>query len=92
MSTREKALSIFNQLNEHQLEGFIAMFGEIFPDPGCAAQPSENAAANDECAQAERNEAFDEIEQIIKNKITAVSSDFDYKAEYLAYLDERYGV
>ena len=32
MSTREIAYGIFNQLNEHQLEGFIQMFGEFFPN------------------------------------------------------------
>ena len=31
MSTREIAYSIFNQLNENQLEGFIRMFGDFFP-------------------------------------------------------------
>lgn len=32
MSTREIAYGIFNQLNENQLEGFIRMFGEFFPN------------------------------------------------------------
>ena len=32
MSTREIAYGIFNQLNENQLEGFIQMFGEFFPN------------------------------------------------------------
>ena len=30
MSTRELAYSIFEQLNEEQLEGFIAMFGKFY--------------------------------------------------------------
>lgn len=85
MSTREMALSIFNQLNEKQLEGFIAMYNGIF-----SAQ--SETSDNNEYAQTERNKAFEEIEQFIKNKITPVSSDFNDRAEYLAYLDERYGV
>lgn len=31
MSTRETAAYIFEQLDEEQLEGFIAMFGKFFP-------------------------------------------------------------
>jgi len=31
MSTKEMAYSIFNQLNEEQLKGFIAMFEKFYP-------------------------------------------------------------
>lgn len=31
MSTREMAYSIFQQLNEEQLKGFIAMFRDFYP-------------------------------------------------------------
>jgi hypothetical protein len=31
MSTKEMAYNIFNQLNEEQLEGFIALFGKFYP-------------------------------------------------------------
>ncbi|MBO5104190.1 MAG: hypothetical protein J6B74_03910 [Ruminococcus sp.] len=31
MSTREMAYNIFNQLNEEQLKGFIAMFERFYP-------------------------------------------------------------
>lgn len=31
MSTKEMAYSIFNQLNEDQLKGFIAMFERFYP-------------------------------------------------------------
>lgn len=83
MSTREKALSIFNKLNERQLEGFIAMYNGIFT--------VEDESCEEQSEQAKRDEAFDELEQIRKT-IKPVSADFDEKAEYLAYLDERYGI
>ncbi len=52
MSTREIALSIFDQLNEEQLRGFIAMFGEMYPavnsETRAALSEAEDIAANPE--------------------------------------------
>ena len=50
MSTRETAYQIFEQLNEEQLKGFIAMFREIYP------------VKDDE--QKIRDEAFETLESL----------------------------
>ena len=50
MSTREMAYQIFEQLNEEQLKGFIAMFREIYP------------VKDDE--QKIRDEAFETLESL----------------------------
>lgn len=50
MSTKEMAYSIFNQLNEEQLKGFIAMFERFYPI-------KENKTN-------EKSKAFEELEKL----------------------------
>ena len=54
MSTRERAYSIFRQLNEEQLKGFIAMFGQFYTIKLKAGEPSE------------KRRAFEELNQMIR--------------------------
>lgn len=53
MTTKETAYSIFEQLSEEQLKGFIAMFGEFFP-------------IKDD-SQARRDAAFDKLQSMRKH-------------------------
>lgn len=55
MSTREIAYSIFEQLTEEELEGFVALFRRVHP-------PKAND--ND---QARRDEAFSKLESLRRN-------------------------
>lgn len=82
MSTREMALSIFNQLSEKQLEGFIAMYSGIFS----VQQTPEQSLQKSEYTQAERQKAFEELQAMRKH-----IPDLNEKAELAAYRDERYG-
>lgn len=50
MSTQELAYSIFSQLNEEQLKGFIAMFKEMYPV--------------DENSEPNKNDAFEKLQGI----------------------------
>ena len=52
MSTREKAYSIFEQLSEAELQGFIALFSRAFP-------PKEDDVA-------ERIASFEEMEKLCR--------------------------
>ncbi len=53
MNTRETAYSIFKQLSEEQLKGFIAMFQSFYPVK--------------EDSQARRDAAFDRLESLRKH-------------------------
>lgn len=76
MSTREIAVNIFNSLTEKQLEGFVAMFGELYS----ISDLQENFNADD------RMQAFEELDGMIKD-----IPEFDYDKELADYREEKYG-
>lgn len=53
MSTREAALSIFNQLNENELKAFIELFRRAYPP-------------KDDDELTEKQKAFKELESLIR--------------------------
>ena len=55
MSTRDIAYSIFEQLTEEELEGFVALFRRVHPPKA------------DDIDQARRDEAFNVLESLVKN-------------------------
>lgn len=75
MSTRELAYSIFEQLTEEELEGFVALFRRVHPPKN-----------DDSAAQARRDEAFRRLEKLRKN-----IPDFDEKKALAEYREEKYG-
>ena len=76
MSTRDIAYSIFNQLNEQQLEGFINMFSRFFPT-------TENTSTD---KSDSRLAAFAELDAMTKKV-----NDLDYEKELEEYRKEKYG-
>ena len=46
MSTKEIAFEIFNRLSEKQLQGFIALFSDMYPVDDDDAQKRERAFEN----------------------------------------------
>lgn len=45
-----------------------------------------------EAALKESQEAYDELMEIINSRDRKIPADFDYKKEYLEWLDEKYGI
>ena len=76
MSTRELAYSIFQQLTEEQLKGFIAMFKDFYVI-------SQNAEDHE---IEERREIFESIQ-----KLCRPMPDLDYEKELACYREEKYG-
>ena len=77
MSTREMAYSIFKQLSEQQLKGFIAMFEDYY-----VKTPND-----DQRELEERREIFESLQ-----KLCRPMPDLDYSKELESYSEEKYGV
>lgn len=86
MSTREIAYSIFEQLGEEELKGFIALFSKIYPPKTeNIGNYAEFGGTSDDIE--ERKAAFARLD-----KLRREIPDLDEKKELEEYRKEKYGV
>ncbi len=93
MSTKEIAYSIFEQLDEDELEGFIALFHKLHPpktQENSEKRSPKNTAFREITSPTEnmeeRRAAFERIE-----KLRRPIPDLDEKKELAEYREERFG-
>jgi hypothetical protein len=62
-----------------------------FVEPAIGTAQGTKQVDLEEADMAKRRAAFERLMQAITKSKETLPSDFDYKKEYLEYLDERYG-
>ena len=79
MSIKEIAFEIFNRLSEKQLQGFIALFSDLYPVDDDDAQKRERAFEN--------LQTFENLQKLRRN-----IPDIDEKKELDEYRTMRFGI
>ena len=82
---RQEAMKILENIPEEHIDQAVDMLKKFYDETRPLTDEEK------ELRRQRKKKAFDRIMEIVRSNKTRVPADFDYKKEYLEWIDEKYG-